>query len=66
MKLKPIFSDDKVTVAEVDEVELHNHINRQDAQSIADILHDALVDMGIEHQSFAWDINVTVEMPNET
>ena len=66
MKLKPIFSDDKVTVAEVDEVELHNHINRQDAQSIADILHDALVDMGIEHQSFAWDINVTVEMSNET
>ena len=66
MKLKTIFSDDKVTVAEVDEVELHNHINRQDAQSIADILHDALVDMGIEHQSFAWDINVTVEMSNET
>ena len=66
MKLKPIFSDDKVTVAEVDEVELHNHINRQDAQSIADILHDALVDMGIEHQSLAWDINVTVEMSNET
>tara|TARA_Y100000289_G_scaffold53156_1_gene55010 strand:+ start:270 stop:470 length:201 start_codon:yes stop_codon:yes gene_type:complete len=66
MKLKPIFSDDKVTVAEVDEVELHNHINKQDAQSIADILHDALVDMGIEHQSFAWDINVTVEMSNET
>jgi len=66
MKLKPIFSDEKVTVAEVDEVELHNHINRLDAQSIADILHDALIDMGIEHQSFAWDINVTVEMSNET
>ena len=65
MTLKKLFSDEGVTVSEVDEVKLHNHINKQDAQTIADILHDALVDMGIEHESFAWDIQVTVEQNNE-
>jgi hypothetical protein len=66
MTLKQLFADTNVTVSDVDIVELHKHINKQDAQTIADIVHDALVDMGIEHEWFAWDIQVTVEQNNET
>ena len=66
MTLKELFADTNVTVSDVDIVELHKHINKQDAQTIADILHDALVDMEIDHESFAWDIQVTVEQNNET
>ena len=66
MKLKPIFSDDEVTVAEVDVAELHKNISSNDAQTISDIIHDALNSMDIKHDGYSWDINVTVEMPNET
>ena len=65
MTLKELFADTNITVSDVDIVELHKHINKQDAQTIADIVHDALVDMGIEHEWFAWDIQVTVEQNNE-
>ena len=65
MTLKELYTDTNVTVSEVDISELHKHINRQDAQTIADILHDALIDMEIDHESFAWDIQVTVEQNNE-
>ena len=65
MTLKQLFADTNITVSDVDIVELHKHINKQDAQTIADIVHDALVDMGIEHEWFAWDIQVTVEQNNE-
>ena len=53
MTLKELYADTNVTVSEVDISELHKHINRQDAQTIADILHDALVDMEIDHESFS-------------
>ena len=65
MTLKELYADTNVTVSEVDISELQKHINRQDAQTIADILHDVLVDMGIDHESFAWDIQVTVEQNND-
>jgi len=60
--LKETFSDDEVTVSEVDIDALHKHINKNDAQNISDIIYDALVSMDIEHCGFSWDINVTVEM----
>ena len=60
--LKEPFSDDEVTVSEVDIDALHKHINKNDAQNISDIIYDALVSMDIEHCGFSWDINVTVEM----
>jgi hypothetical protein len=59
--LKETFSDDEVTVSEVDIDALHKHINKNDAQNISDIIYDALVSMDIEHCGFSWDINVTVE-----
>ena len=60
--IKETFSDDEVTVSEVDIDALHKHINKNDAQNISDIIYDALVSMDIEHCGFSWDINVTVEM----
>tara|TARA_B100000513_G_scaffold163193_1_gene79780 strand:+ start:332 stop:532 length:201 start_codon:yes stop_codon:yes gene_type:complete len=66
MKLKPIFSDDKVTVADVDVAELHKNISYADAQEISNMIADALNEMEIKCDSYSWDINVTVEMPNET
>ena len=71
--LKETFSDDEVTISEVDIDALHKHINKNDAQYISDIIHDALVDMGIfndeiifkGHHGFSWDINVSVEQSNE-
>jgi len=59
--LKETFSDDEVTVSEVDIDELNKHISSGDAQYISDIIHDALASMDIEHSGFQWDINVTVE-----
>jgi len=59
--LKETFSDDEVTVSEVDIDALHKHINKNDAQNISEIIYDALVSMDIEHCGFSWDINVTVE-----
>ncbi len=63
--LKETFSDDEVTVSEVDADAMHKHISSNDAQTISDVIHDALVSMDIEHDGFSWDINVSVEQSNE-
>ena len=55
------FSDDEIIVSDVDEDALNKHINSNDASVISEIIQDALVDMGIEHCGFAWDISVTIE-----
>ena len=59
--LKETFSDDKITVSDVDIDAMHKHINSNDASIISEIIFDALADMGIEHCGLSWDINVTVE-----
>ena len=65
MTLKQIFSDEQITVSEVDIDELHKHINKNDAHTISDIIFDALIDMGIKQDGFSWDISVTVEQNND-
>ena len=55
------FSDDEIIVSDVDEDALNKHINSNDASVISEIIQDALVDMGIEHCGFSWDISVTIE-----
>ena len=62
--LKETFSDDKVIVSDVDIDAMHRYISSNDAQTISDIVHDALTSMGIIHDGFGWDINVTVEALN--
>jgi len=62
--LKETFSDDKVIVSEVDIDAMHRHISSTDSETISDIVYDALTSMGIIHDSFGWDINVTVEALN--
>jgi hypothetical protein len=64
--LKELFSDEKMTISEIDIDKLHKNISSNDAQNISDVIHDALVSMDIEHCGFSWDINVTVEQENET
>ena len=63
--LKETFSDDKVIVSDVDIDAMHRYISSNDAQTISDIVHDALTSMDIKHDGFGWDINVTVEQNNE-
>ena len=63
--LKETYSDDKITVSDVDIDAMHKHISSNDAQTISDVIHDALVSMDIEHDGFSWDINVSVEQSNE-
>ena len=63
--LKKTFSDDKVIVSDVDIDAMHRYISSNDAQTISDIVHDALTSMDIKHDGFGWDINVTVEQNNE-
>ena len=63
--LKEIFSDEKMTISEVDVNKFHQHLNKHDAQIISDYIHDALASMDIKHCGFQWDINVTVEQENE-
>ena len=63
--LKETYSDDKITVSDVDIDAMHKHISSNDAQTISDLIHDALVSMDIEHDGFSWDINVSVEQSNE-
>ena len=55
------FSYDEIIVSDVDEDALNKHINSNDASVISEIIQDALVDMGIEHCGFSWDISVTIE-----
>ena len=63
--LKETYSDAKITVSDVDIDAMHKHISSNDAQTISDVIHDALVSMDIEHDGFSWDINVSVEQSNE-
>ena len=63
--LKETFSDDKIIVSDVDIDAMHKHISSNDAQTISDIIHDALISMDIEHDGFSWDVNVSVEQFNE-
>ena len=63
--LKETFSDEQTTVSEVDADELHKHISKNDSHTISDIVFDALIDMGIDQDGFAWDINVTVQQNND-
>ena len=66
MILKELFSDEQTTISEVDIDEFHKHVSKHDAQTISDIIHDALASMDIEHEGFSWDIQLTVEQSNET
>ena len=66
MILKELFSDEQTTISEVDIDEFHKHVSKHDAQTISDIIHDALASMDIEHDGFSWDIQLTVEQSNET
>ena len=59
--LKETFSDDEVTVSDVDINAMHRYISSNDAQTISDIVHDVLTSMDIKHDGFGWDLNVTVE-----
>ena len=59
--LKETFSNDRVIVSDVDIDAMHRYISSNDAQTISDIVHDALTSMDIKHDGFGWDINVTVE-----
>ena len=45
--LKELFSDEKMTISEVDIDKLHKNISSNDAQNISDVIHDALVSMDI-------------------
>ena len=63
--LVEIFSDDEIIVSDVDENALNKHISSNDAQTISDIIHDALASMDIEHCGFSWDISVTIEQENK-
>ena len=63
-KLKTIFEDEQTIISEVDVNEFHKHISSNDAQTISDVIHDALISMNIEHEGFSWDINVSVEQKN--
>ena len=59
--LKETFSDDEVTISDVDINAMHRYISSNDAQTISDIVHDTLTSMNIKHDGFGWDLNVTVE-----
>ena len=59
--LKETFSDDEVTISDVDINAMHRYISSNDAQTISDIVHDVLTSMDIKHDGFGWDLNVTVE-----
>ena len=63
--LKETCSDEQTTVSEVDADELHKYISKNDSHIISDIIFDALIDMGIDQDGFAWDINVTVQQNND-
>ena len=52
-----LLTDGKITLTAVSDT-------RSNITTLAGI-NDALVDMGIDHESFAWDIQVTVEQNNE-
>ena len=59
--LKETFSDDEVTVSEVDADAMHKHISSNDASIISEIIFDALVSMDIEHCGLSWNLEVSIE-----
>ena len=63
--LKETYSDDKITVSDVDIDAMHKHISSNDAHIISEIIFDALVSMDIEHCGLSWNLDVSVEQSNE-
>ena len=59
--LKETYSDDKITVSDVDIDAMHKHINSNDASIISEIIFDALADMGIEHCGLSWNLKVSID-----
>ena len=59
--LKETFSDDKITVSDVDIDAMHKHISSNDASIISEIIFDALVSMDIEHCGLSWNLEVSIE-----
>ena len=59
--LKETFSDDKITVSDVDIDAMHKHISSNDASIISEIIFDALADMDIEHCGLSWSLKVSID-----
>ena len=59
--LKETYSDDKITVSDVDIDAMHKHISSNDASIISEIIFDALVSMDIEHCGLSWNLEVSIE-----
>ena len=59
--LKETFSDDKITVSDVDIDAKHKHISSNDASIISEIIFDALADMDIEHCGLSWNLKVSID-----
>jgi len=64
--LKETFSDDKITVSDVDIDAMHKHISSNDASIISEIIFDALADMGIEHCGLSWNLEVSIDQEKVT
>jgi hypothetical protein len=59
--LKETYSDDKITISDVDIDAMHKHISSNDASIISEIIFDALVSMDIEHCGLSWNLEVSIE-----
>ena len=59
--LKETFSDDKITVSDVDIDAMHKHISSNDASIISEIIFDALADMDIENCGLSWNLKVSID-----
>jgi len=56
----------KTKIIDVDVQEIHDNINRRDAEIISDIVHDALNELGYIDDdnllSWSWNIEASVEV----
>ena len=56
----------KTKIIDVDVQEIHDNINRRDAETISDIVHDALNELGYIDDdnllSWSWNIEASVEI----
>mgnify|MGYP003143586974 CR=1 FL=1 len=56
----------KTKIIDVDVQEIHDNINRRDAETISDIVHDALNELGYIDDdnllSWSWNIEASVEV----
>mgnify|MGYP003146831583 FL=1 len=56
----------KTKIIDVDVQEIHDNINRRDAEIISDIVHDALNELGYIDDdnllSWSWNIEASVEI----